>query len=98
MAMQKTIKIDVTTAKTLWPYETVNVIQQVMEQGEADGKRGWEEKNAETHIDHAVDHLMVVLGGDEDGDGEDHLAHAFTRIMMAIAVRDGYAKGGGDNG
>ena len=93
IVMQKAIKLTVNTTKDLWPCEVVDVIQQVMEQGEADGKSGWEAMSKYFHADHAFCHLNAWLKG---SDCEDHLAHAFTRLMMAVAIGRGYVKGGKD--
>jgi len=83
--MQKTIKLNVGTSEDLWPYQVVDVIEQVMEEGlvkhpEGDG---WEQ-TADFHIKRAVKHLAKKT--DED------LAHAFTRLMMAMAIKGGYGQ------
>ncbi len=86
--LQKDIRMNVTTGQDLWPYQVVDELQKVMEQGERDGKKGWEGVYSSTHIHHAVEHLRLyfVEGVSED----DHLTHAFTRLMMAVAIERGY--------
>ena len=93
MGMQKTIKVDVGVTKQLWPYRVVNVIQAVMEEGEAKGKagKGWDESIA-VHIGHAKDHMAWYAEGNT---AEDHLAHALTQLMMAVAIDRGYGVKGG---
>ena len=79
--MQKTIKVSVTTSQDLWPYQVVDEIQKVMEEGLVkypDGD-GWKE-TADFHIARAVAHLL----DDED------IPHAFARLMMAMAIKCGY--------
>ena len=39
----------------------------------------------EIHVNHALGHIFGWLMGDKQGD---HLAHAFTRLMMAMEVED----------
>ncbi|MEA3349624.1 MAG: hypothetical protein U9Q82_03275 [Chloroflexota bacterium] len=83
--MQKTIKIDVNSTTKLWPYEVVQVIEDVMQEGEVkhpDGD-GWE-VGSQYHISRAVKHLTI----DKD------IAHAFTRLMMAVAIERGYVEEG----
>ena len=89
MPMKKTIQLTVTTSKPLWPYWVVDEIQKVMEKGEQDGKRGWERQTINRHVKRACDHLTGYLIADMS---EDHLAHAFTRLMMAVAIERGYIK------
>lgn len=50
--------------------------------------RGYPENNwrlisAESNVNHALSHLMAWLAGDTQ---DEHLAHAFTRIMFALGV------------
>jgi len=93
MGMQKTIKVDVGVTQQLWPYRVVNVIQAVMEEGELNHPHGsWEEISIEEHIKHADVHLGCYLSDDTT---EDHLAHALTRLMMAVAIDRGYGVKGG---
>jgi len=90
MAMQKTVKLNVSTGTDLWPYQVIDEIQKVMEQGARDGKTGWEGEYSSTHIHKAEDHLTKYFH-DNSGE-EDNLTHAFTRIMMAVAIERGYVK------
>ena len=90
--MQKTVKLSVMMSQDLWPYQVIDEIQKVMEQGERDGKEGWEKQTISFHLDKAFDHLAEVRETADLGVGksEDHLAHAFTRLMMAMALECGY--------
>ena len=89
MAMQKTVNINMTMAEELWPYQVVDEIQNVMEKGERDGKRGWDKRSVDEHMTRATAHISLWAYGCTD---EDHLAHAFTRLMMAIAIQRGYVE------
>ena len=92
--MQKTAKIDVTVSQELWPYKVMNEIQKVMEAGEATHpSTEWVEEPVEEHVCAAVGHLADYLRDKGKGDanlGEDYLAEAFTRLMMAVAIERGY--------
>jgi hypothetical protein len=46
-------------------------------------KEGWKYISSSDHINHAVGHLMAYLQGDR---GDDHLAAAAVRCMMAWEV------------
>jgi len=89
--MQKTIMLNVGTTEDLWPYRVVDEIQKVMEAGKIkypDDR--WKGQSVEEHIKHALNHLKArKLTGIAS---EDHLAHAFTRLMMAVAIERGYVK------
>ena len=85
--MRKTIQLDVTINQKLWPYRVINEVQKVMEEGLAKYPAGgWENKSVEFHLDRAQAHLAQI----NQSDNEDHLTHAFTRLMMAVAIRQGY--------
>lgn len=88
MGLQQTIKLDTQSAVPLWPYRVVEVIEEVMQEGENAGKEGWENDFPSFHIHRAQAHLENYFT--HAGDDEDHLAHAFCRLMMAIAVERGY--------
>ena len=96
--MQKTVKINMTMSTELWPYQVVDEIQKVMEKGMASHPDdGWKRESVEEHIVHAIDDLAkwkFNLSMDHARDiSEDHLANAFTRLMMAVALERGYIKG-----
>lgn len=86
--MQKTVKIDVTTSKDLWPYTVMNEIQKRMEYGVGRHPHGdsWE-KSPRVLIDRAIKHLRLLVDGDKS---DDHLAAAFSDLMMAMAIERGY--------
>ncbi len=88
MGMVKTIRIDVTTSEDLWPYEVVGVIQRVMEEGAIryPDKR-WLKQSATFHVNRAIKHLTSIRPGKH---ADEHLTHAFTRLMMAVAIKGGY--------
>lgn len=90
MGMVKTIRIDVTTSEDLWPYQVVGVIQKVMEENESKyPDRPWKEQSTDEHLKHAKEHIRDFQKGGLHKD--EHLAHAFTRLMMAVAIRGKYA-------
>ena len=93
MGMHKTIKMNVNTPWELWPCQVVDEIQKTMEEGLVSRPHGegWalsvkEQVNAAEK--HLGDYLHAVMM--EHTHGEDHLAHAFTRLMMAMAIERGY--------
>jgi hypothetical protein len=47
---------------------------------------GWRAVPVEAHLDHAWAHLFLWFMGDKS---QDHLAHAFTRLFMAVVVSKG---------
>ncbi len=99
--MQKTIKLNMKTAGDLWPYQVIDEIQKVMEAdfamaGYPNVDDGWDE-SVRNHLEAAFLHIQHLLNGEAvlkgDGTREDHLAHAFTRLMMAVAIERGYTLG-----
>ena len=100
MGMQIEIKMNVGTFEALWPAQVVDEIQKVMEAGEADHPHdSWKDVPAAEHIRRAYEHLIAAQGGYSPlaGKDDDHLANAFTRLMMAIAIKRGYVKGEEDD-
>lgn len=47
------------------------------------GRDNWRLVAVDEHLNHALVHIYAWLAGDRQ---EDHLGHAFTRMMMAKAV------------
>ena len=93
MGMQKTIKMNVGTTQDLWPHQVVDEIQKVMEEGlkkHPDGE-GWK-LSVDEQIHRATNHLHDYFIHCNYSD----LAHAFTRLMMAVAIECGYVKEGAD--
>lgn len=89
MSMTKTIRIDMTTSEDLWPYPVVNVIQRVMEENASQySEAPWKEQSVDEHLKHATEHICDFLKGGFHRDV--HLAHAFTRLMMVVAIKGGY--------
>jgi len=100
MALQKVIMMTINMmGPDLWPHTVVDEIQKVMEEGEAKGKSGWERLPADEHVCRAIEHLKYYEPPDYPHAferDEDHLAHAFCRLMMAVAIERGYVKGDED--
>lgn len=69
----------------LIPPQTIQIIQDVLEAGRRSGKCRYErgEVTVNDCVSHALRHLCNHLEGDAS---EDHLAHAFTRLMMALSI------------
>lgn len=62
-------------------------LAEVLHQGEQKyGRDNWRKISPEEHINHAITHLYAYLAGDNQ---DDHIEHAFTRVMMAIGVVNG---------
>lgn len=49
------------------------------------GEENWRGIGPKDHLNHALGHIYAWLAGDEQ---DDHLGHAFCRLMMACAVED----------
>jgi hypothetical protein len=47
--------------------------------------RAWRAKPVQRHLQHARKHLDLLASGAE---GEDHLAHAACRLLMALELRE----------
>lgn len=45
----------------------------------------WRKISCEDHLNHALGHIFAHLAGDRQ---DDHLGHAFCRLMMACATED----------
>lgn len=70
-------------------YETTTTIYEVLQ---VDAKKhasgAWQKESMLHHIKKANNHLYHYIHGTKtNADGEDTLAHALTRLAMAIAVR-----------
>lgn len=48
------------------------------------GKNNWRLISVEDHINHALVHINAYMAGDNQ---DDHLGHAFCRLMFAIGVQ-----------
>lgn len=74
-----------------FPVEAVQVLLKILEIGAAKGylPAGWRSETKEHHLKKARGHLlrMSKIKEGEEPD-EDNLAHAFTRLAMAIGVRE----------
>ena len=47
------------------------------------GEENWRKLSTRDHINHIIAHCYAYLAGDSQ---DDHLAHALTRAMMAVAM------------
>ena len=45
----------------------------------------WSRRGVDYHLGRAERHLRLLREGDQ---GEDHLSHAATRLLMALALRE----------
>ena len=45
----------------------------------------WRKIDCEDHLNHALQHIFAYMAGDEQ---DEHLEHAFCRLMMAVAVKE----------
>lgn len=74
----------ITVAYHLFDPSAIEAMAQVLYYGA--GKYGvdnWRLIPSIDHINHAMNHLFKHLAGDRN---EDHLVHAFTRLMFAVAM------------
>ena len=47
------------------------------------GDKNWHNITTPEHLNHAIGHIYLYLNEDPN---EDHLGHAFTRLMMAVTM------------
>jgi hypothetical protein len=67
--------------------KAIFALAQVMHEGaQKYEKDNWRKISAESHLNHALSHIYAHLAGDKQ---DNHLSHAFTRLMMAYAVEKG---------
>lgn len=61
---------------------------EVLKEGADKGyeKNNWMKIPASDHVNHALGHLMAYLIDDPDFSTEDHLGHAFCRLMFAVRM------------
>ena len=60
-------------------------IARVMRAGvAAHGDNEWTRRSVEYHLGRAEEHLRLL----HDGDQQDHLSHAATRLLMALTLRE----------
>jgi hypothetical protein len=61
-------------------------LAEVMQYGATKYARdNWRKISCEEHINHAIIHFFAYLAGDRS---DQHLEHAFTRGMMAVATQE----------
>jgi hypothetical protein len=73
-------RFDLMDAKALFALGKV-----LYEGAEKYGENNWRKISVNDHINHALIHIYAYLAGDEQ---DEHLEHAFCRLMMALGVRD----------
>lgn len=61
------------------------VVEQVMQANQETKGDSWQAIPIQTHLNHAWAHLTMY---DAPAQQEDHLAHAATRLAMALAIRE----------
>lgn len=69
--------------------DTIAIFQlaNVLHRGEVEyGKDNWRKIDTESHLNHALSHIYAYLAGDTQ---DNHLSHAFCRLMMSIGVERG---------
>ena len=73
-----------------FPIEAIGIIDDVLEVGREKGymRGGWRAMCTEAHLHKAISHLSKYYDEDVDQSDEDHLAHALTRLAMAVSVRE----------
>lgn len=49
------------------------------------GDDNWRAISTHEHVNHALAHVYAFLAGDTQ---DSHLEHAFTRLMMAVAIEE----------
>jgi len=59
------------------------VLQEGVEKGYE--RNNWMKIGTMDHVNHALGHLFMWLDGDEE---EDHLGHAFCRLMFAVRMHE----------
>ncbi len=55
----------------------------VLRENEPRHRGAWRTQPVREHVRHALDHLRAFEAGDR---GEPHLAHAATRVLMALTL------------
>jgi len=66
--------------------DALRKISQVMHDGAAKHPDSdWTRRSVEYHLGRAEEHLRLLRNGDQR---EDHLAHAATRLLMALTLRE----------
>lgn len=68
---------------SLIPPFGITSVAMTMAEGERKGykNQGWQVLGIDTHLDHAMGHIMAHMMGDRK---ENHLSHAACRILMAL--------------
>ena len=64
----------------------LEIVADIMRRGARTHREGeWKEASAEFHVGRAEQHLKLLREGSQR---QDHLAHAATRLLLALAVRE----------
>jgi hypothetical protein len=60
-------------------------LAKVLDEGAKEyGENNWRKISVESNLNHAIMHILAYLNGDTQ---DDHLSHAFTRLMFALGVK-----------
>lgn len=81
-------------SQSLLPYrfdlidpQAIFALAEVLYQGaERHGEDNWRKIPINDHLNHALAHIYAYMAGDEQ---DDHLGHAFCRMMFAVALERG---------
>ena len=75
---------------TLIPMDALAKVAEVMYQGSLKyEKDNWRLINIDSHLNHAVNHIVLYLA---ENSSEEHLAHAATRLLMAVELQNNSKK------
>lgn len=67
--------------------QAIFALAEVLYQGsERHGEDNWRKIPINDHLNHALAHIYAYMAGDEQ---DDHLGHAFCRMMFAVALERG---------
>ena len=69
----------------LIPKEAVQVLQDVMEEGQIKHGDAWKKRTEGYYTERAMEHMKAWQELDIS---EDHLTHAFADLALAVALRD----------
>lgn len=90
--MAKSIRGKIITAiaskreyQRLVPRSAIQVLQDVMEQGEKNGKHNWQSTPVDEHLERVFRHITLYRMGVRS---EYHIRCAFCRLMMAVVCNE----------
>ena len=66
--------------------EALATIADILQHGAASHPdNDWVRRNPDYHVGRALEHLQALQDGDQR---QDHIAHAATRLLMALTLRE----------